>query len=544
MKTTSKLFARPSGLLPDEPSLVEPSSIERVTKRIEPLGFGSLPDDLDSTDEWNEPEEPSESAEALSEHVRSARESEDLWGAAFEVDDFRTLRRMEAAAEPVHVHRQAPPRAPVPPSPNDDGDLIGMPEEGDVAEHTGVGEQVSLPEGFGADIELPSLDRADDQTEEYAAPNPAGNAPADAPEATGSAVDDFSMNWLSAGHGGPDTMPDAVAALNEALARDADPAPPPPTLLRSTSALGRRASSEPPRISARMRDQDAAGSTQPGIPPRVRPLEPPKRAAPARPTRTFGRNGPERPQPPDVHVDYTESTAEAPEQPLEPFVSTTVQTAPLSTVASELSAEAFAALLERHEAEPQHAEAGAPATPRRPMRAPAARRAAPMVAPRPAPKLTRTRTRVVAAVVATIVVLTAIIVPQLWSSPLADPTDSTPSANATPAPERVPPTPSPAPAAPEPPPPAPVAPPTKPPSRAESAIKSGTGIIRVTSDRKALIIVDGKQHGYAPGLADLSIAAGPHTVRAVESGTSITRTLEVRVDPGAAVIAGFTFAKK
>ena len=542
MKTTSKLFARPSGLLPDEPSLVEPSSIERVTKRIEPLGFGSLPDDLDNTDEWNEPEEPSESAEALSEHVRSARESEDLWGAAFEVDDFRTLRRMEAAAEPVHVHRQAPPRAPVPPSPNDDGDLIGMPEEGDVAEHTGVGEQVSLPEGFGADIELPSLDRADDQTEEYAAPNPAGNAPADAPEATGSAFDDFSMNWLSAGHGGPDTMPDAVAALNEALARDADPAPPPPTLLRSTSALGRRASSEPPRISARMRDQDAAGSTQPGIPPRVRPLEPPKRAAPARPTRTFGRNGPERPQPPDVHVDYTESTAEAPEQPLDPFVSTTVQTAPLSTVASELSAEAFAALLERHEAEPQQAEAGAPATPRRPMRAPAARRAAPMVAPRPAPKLTRTR--VVAVVVATIVVLTAIIVPQLWSSPLADPTDSRPSANATPAPERVPPTPSPAPAAPEPPPPAPVAPPTKPPSRAESAIKSGTGIIRVTSDRKALIIVDGKQHGYAPGLADLSIAAGPHTVRAVESGTSITRTLEVRVDPGAAVIAGFTFAKK
>jgi len=274
----------------------------------------------------------------------------------------------------------------------------------------------------------------------------------------------------------------------------------------------------------------------------VRPLEPPKRAAPARPTRTFGRNGPERPQPPDVHVDYTESKAEAPEQPLEPFQSATVHTAPLSTVASELSAEAFAALLERHEAEPLQAEAGAPATPRRPMRAPAARRAAPMVAPRPAPKLTRTR--VVVAVVATIVVLTAVIVPQLWSSPVAVPAAPRPTADATPAPERVPPTPSPAPAAPEPPPPAPVAPPTKAPSRAERAIKTGTGIIRVTSDRKALIIVDGKQQGYAPGLADLSIAAGPHTVRAVESGTSITRTLEVRVDPGAAVIAGFAFAKK
>ena len=543
MKTTSKLFARPSGLLPDEPSLVEPRPIEMATKRIEPLAFGSLPDDLDNADGWNEAEETSESAEALSEHVRSARESEDFWGAAFEVDDFRTLRRMEAAAEPVHVRRQAPQRAPAPPSPNDDGDLIGMPEEGDVAERTGVGEQVSLPEGFGADIELPSVDRADDQTEEYASPNPAGNEPADAPdEAAGAAFDDFAMNWLSAGNGTPDTMPDAVAALNEALARDADSAPPPPTLLRSTSALARRASSEPPRISARMRDQEAAGATQPGIPPRVRPQEPPRRAAPARPTRTFGRNGPERPQPPDAHVDDAESTDEAPKQQFEPFVSATAPTAPLSTVASELSAEAFAALLERHEAEPLQAEAGAPATPRRPMRAPAARRAAPMVAPRPVPTLTRAR--VVAAVIATIVVLTAIVVPQLWSAPLAVPADPRPNADAAPAPEPVPPKPSPAPAVPEPPPPAPVAPPAKPPPRAESAIKSGTGIIRVTSDRKALIIVDGKQQGYAPGLADLSIAAGPHTVRAVESGTSITRTLEVRVDPGAAVIAGFTFAKK
>jgi len=74
-----------------------------------------------------------------------------------------------------------------------------------------------------------------------------------------------------------------------------------------------------------------------------------------------------------------------------------------------------------------------------------------------------------------------------------------------------------------------------------SAYRVALGVIRVNSDRKALIILDGKQQGYAPGLADISVMPGAHTVRAVVSGTGLSRTMEIRVDAGSAVVAEFSF---
>lgn len=77
-----------------------------------------------------------------------------------------------------------------------------------------------------------------------------------------------------------------------------------------------------------------------------------------------------------------------------------------------------------------------------------------------------------------------------------------------------------------------------------SAYRVTLGMIRVTTDRKALIILDGKQQGYAPGLADLPVVPGQHTVRAVVPGTGVSRSIEIRVDAGTATIAAFSFAAK
>jgi hypothetical protein len=79
------------------------------------------------------------------------------------------------------------------------------------------------------------------------------------------------------------------------------------------------------------------------------------------------------------------------------------------------------------------------------------------------------------------------------------------------------------------------------PSAKSTAYTVALGVIRVTSDRKALIILDGKQQGYAPGLADIAVMPGQHTVRAVVSGTGLSRTMEIRVDAGSAVVAEFAF---
>ena len=70
------------------------------------------------------------------------------------------------------------------------------------------------------------------------------------------------------------------------------------------------------------------------------------------------------------------------------------------------------------------------------------------------------------------------------------------------------------------------------------------GTIRVTSDKKALIIIDGKQRGYAPGLPDIAIKPGAHTVRAVEPSAPDSRTLQVQVISGQPTTAIFTFSKK
>lgn len=497
----AKLFARPSTLLPDEPTEAPIAPIQMMPNRLERgqaparRGVTSLPEDLDDPDAMPENEEHNQNPEyetlvsLPTEAARSAPEDEDVWGAAFEIDDFRALRRLGLAADLPQAHIPAPPRAPTPQNvPEEDGDLIGMPEEGDVAEHTGVGEQVALPEGFGADIELPCMDSPDD-------PTPAPN--------------------------GPDAMPDAVAALAQALARDADAslARPVSTEIRNPSLPPRRTYSEPPKISARIRDQDAGTSTQ-SLPPRLRP----------------------QPQTP------TEPTPE----PIAAEAEAHVGDEALSTVASAPGAEAFAALLVRHQASSHRPENTPPAVPRRPMRAPATRRAAPLVAPPRARTLTPGRVGAVA--LTAVVLLAALVVPQLWSarqaaeSPTPAPEQaSAPTAIPEPVPVAVPePIPKPVPKPiPKPVPARKGAEATKQPAKKKANTAAAEmGTIRVTSDKKALIIIDGKQRGYAPGLPDIAIKPGAHTVRAVEPSAPDSRTLQVQVISGQPTTAIFTFSKK
>lgn len=58
------------------------------------------------------------------------------------------------------------------------------------------------------------------------------------------------------------------------------------------------------------------------------------------------------------------------------------------------------------------------------------------------------------------------------------------------------------------------------------------GLIRIKTDRKCLIMVDGKQRGYAPDLGTIELPAGTHVVRAIVQGTGQSRSIEVRVDAG------------
>lgn len=69
-----------------------------------------------------------------------------------------------------------------------------------------------------------------------------------------------------------------------------------------------------------------------------------------------------------------------------------------------------------------------------------------------------------------------------------------------------------------------------------SALTSGssieTGYIRVVTDKKCLVIVDGKQRGYAPNLGAIELSVGMHPVRCVVAGSGMSRSSEVRVDAG------------
>lgn len=59
-----------------------------------------------------------------------------------------------------------------------------------------------------------------------------------------------------------------------------------------------------------------------------------------------------------------------------------------------------------------------------------------------------------------------------------------------------------------------------------------SGLIRVKTDRRCLIMVNGRQKGYAPDLGAIQLPAGTHILRAVVQGTGQSRSMEVRVDEG------------
>ena len=60
-----------------------------------------------------------------------------------------------------------------------------------------------------------------------------------------------------------------------------------------------------------------------------------------------------------------------------------------------------------------------------------------------------------------------------------------------------------------------------------------SGYLRVVSDRKCLVIVDGRQRGYAPALGLLELPAGEHSLKCVVAGAGTSRSTTVRVDSGA-----------
>lgn len=69
-------------------------------------------------------------------------------------------------------------------------------------------------------------------------------------------------------------------------------------------------------------------------------------------------------------------------------------------------------------------------------------------------------------------------------------------------------------------------------SASAAAEATPTGLIQIVSNMSCLIIVNGKQRGYAPDLGPIELPAGTHVVRAVVPGKGYSRTVEVRVDAG------------
>lgn len=642
-----KLFGRPSAALLDEAALpgvpplirVEPPRASSVSA-ASPMeaqhvrSIASLPDELDDPDEFEE--------EDTAQDVRSGDDEYDAaWGAAFEVDDFRAARREDPDADlrtgPATI-RMAPP--PAVDAADDEDELVAMPEEGDEVEHTGVGEQVALPEGFGDDVffappeelePVPSAEPGPFERMRRGLPPPRiaseeapeglslawmGPAPG-APENVAEIVEDASLiaernrekrqlplnaaifdeseqaapavadppparasrsvpPWASAqpaaepestawgepgvAVGAPlaplrernvrarfepppwaappasDGIPDAISALAEALERDPAPAQPEPRRLRP-------ASGEPPRISRREREVELQA---PPVPLRRRP-EPtdPRSRRLARPTLPGGgddlHDTPRRPRAalprdPGPGAD----TAPVPRRSLAPVVMPTPSFAPGETAQPEAYAQDSSPLLDR---------ASRPSPPRTAPRTPRVRAPQPRQAP-------RGEVSPVVAGIALLLFITGLsmlVIPRFnrRSQPVPPPPASGPvEMVAAPAPapapveppETTPPVPAPEVAAA----PVPVVEPAPAPKPANPSAKStaytvALGVIRVTSDRKALIILDGKQQGYAPGLADIPVMPGQHKVRAVVSGTGLSRTMEIRVDAGSAVVAEFAF---
>lgn len=655
-----KLFGRPSSLLLDEQVLpgVPPAIRVEPPRPFAPPADGlggmkirsvaSLPDDLDDEDELEEDErEEDDDAPGTPDE---AQDADDAWGAAFEVDDFRAARREDPDADlltgPATIRMTPPPSAQ---ASDDEEEMIGMPEEGDEPELTGVGEQVALPEGFDDGLFLAG-DDGDDGPEESAPEPPPVASPGPGPfEAmrrgpavgfglgvarvgaapprvlTEDPVEGLAVAWMSASSGGSDDLPeivedhhtaselrrearqalldtavlgepqrrsrpptaapvdpapwspetapgpeatsrpvspsrtrtsvtplapnpgadlipDAVSALAEALERDPAPS-------EGTGPRARRSTGEPPRISRRTREEPAP----PAVPPRRRPLEmetsprddgaPPRRLA--RPTLSPGATSesepPRRARPaPGVDArtrDPSTDTAPRPRRSLSPVVMPAPSFAPAETPQPQPAPRAQAVEAARSRTAPS------PTAPRSPAR---------VRAPRPAakPKFEFLPPLLIGVgLIVVIIGLLAVVIPREPSDPAAPPQATGPAVVevALPTPARVilpiepAPAPVPAPileALPE---PVVVPPPVSKPSEKASAYKIALGIIRVSSDRKALIIVDGKQQGYAPGLADISVMPGQHTVRAVVSGTGLSRSLEIRVDAGSAVVASFSF---
>lgn len=650
-----KLFGRPTASLLDEDA---PPGVPPLIRVDPPRAFSisaasplagqitrsvaSLPDELDDPDDFAD--------EDTAQDVRSNDEEwDESWGAAFEVDDFRAARREDPDADlvtgpaTVRMLRQATASA------DDEDELVAMPEEGDEVEHTGVGEQVALPDGFGEDISLAGLDvppepsadpgpfermhRArpprvavdevpeglslawmgpepgpaedvaevvedanllaeqsrerrqaalsaaifDEPAAEPAGPPPSftpphvrvGAGPASAAsfvpaarptlgreqepsaEQPAPAADIPPADAFGATHpGGPprsrfappwaaptsdDGIPDAIAALAEALERDPAPAPAEPRRLRP-------ASGEPPRISRREREVEPVA---PPVPLRRRPPEQadPRGRRLARPTLPGGADPYETPRRPRPAPPRDGADGPGPRRSLAPVAMPAPSFAPGDTPQPAPVADPYAAVLERAS---RPAAAGVPARPAR-VRAPQ---------PRKAP---RSDVSPAIAGVALLLFITGLAmlviprfsrrspsVPQPASGPVVSvappPVQPTPAAAEPPAPvapaATTPTAPAPAPVV-EPP---AIGKPTESPAPTKSsAYRVALGVIRVNSDRKALIILDGKQQGYAPGLADISVMPGAHTVRAVVSGTGLSRTMEIRVDAGSAVVAEFSF---
>lgn len=67
----------------------------------------------------------------------------------------------------------------------------------------------------------------------------------------------------------------------------------------------------------------------------------------------------------------------------------------------------------------------------------------------------------------------------------------------------------------------------------EDEVRLEAGYIRVLTDRKCLVIVDGQQRGYAPGLGQIQLAPGGHTLRCIVAGAGASRETDFRVDSGA-----------
>lgn len=644
-----KLFGRPTASLLDEEA---PPGVPPLIRVDPPRAFSvsaasplagqvnrsvtSLPDELDDPDDFAD--------EDTAQDVRSNDEDwDESWGAAFEVDDFRAARREDPDADLVTGPATVRMLRPGAPPADDEDELVAMPEEGDEVEHTGVGEQVALPDGFGEDISLGGLDLPPEPSAEpgpfermHRGPPPrlavdevpeglsltwmgqdagppedlaeivedanllaersrerrqsalnaaifaeptadAGQPPAfappparpaatvaafapAAPPAFGRGRDSgpaqpeppveapaadafgatrppgpsrsrFAPPWATSAP--DDGIPDAIAALAEALERDPAPAPAEPRRLRP-------ASGEPPRISRREREADPVA---PPVPLRRRPPEQQDARGRrlARPTLPGGADPYEtprrpRPAPPREGVD-----GPAPRRSLAPVVMPAPSFAPGDTPQPAPVADPYAAVLER---------ASKPAAARpRPTRVRAPQ-------PRQAPRSDVSPAIAGIALLLFITGLAMLVIPRFnrRSPPVPQPA-SGPVMSVAPAPvEPTPPAavpaapvapPAPVAAAPAPTPvvePAPVEKPVASPTPTKSsAYRVALGVIRVNSDRKALIILDGKQQGYAPGLPDISVMPGAHTVRAVVSGTGLSRTMEIRVDAGSAVVAEFSF---